>query len=195
MRFKQIESVLQTKNRSEPAKNWFSVALRPTQGKPFSIAIDRDLCLAEFSRKNKQKREKHLKRWLHCLFDSEYIKTSVFAHCLKSVDKLTLTIFFSPANFHSVLQKNSVCLTNVRQHFRRFPVHCIYILLSIGSCSGADHIQRSDLNSSRDAADTTRRKSVPISNCSWKEGVGMCSICNSFLEEFGWSSGVAVTDL
>ena len=27
MRFMQIESVLQTKNRSEPAKNWFSVAL------------------------------------------------------------------------------------------------------------------------------------------------------------------------
>ena len=26
MRFKQIESVLQTKNRSEPAKNRFSVA-------------------------------------------------------------------------------------------------------------------------------------------------------------------------
>ena len=31
MRFMQIESVLQTKNRSEPAKNRFSVALRPTQ--------------------------------------------------------------------------------------------------------------------------------------------------------------------
>ena len=30
MRFMQIESVLQTKNRSEPAKNRFSVALRPT---------------------------------------------------------------------------------------------------------------------------------------------------------------------
>ena len=28
MHFMQIESVLQTKNRSEPAKNWFSVALR-----------------------------------------------------------------------------------------------------------------------------------------------------------------------
>ena len=27
MRFVQIESVLQSKNRSEPAKNWFSVAL------------------------------------------------------------------------------------------------------------------------------------------------------------------------
>ena len=27
MRFMQIESVLQTKNRTEPAKNWFSVAL------------------------------------------------------------------------------------------------------------------------------------------------------------------------
>ena len=27
MRFMQIESVLQTKNRSEPAKNWFSAAL------------------------------------------------------------------------------------------------------------------------------------------------------------------------
>ena len=27
MRFMQIELVLQTKNRSEPAKNWFSVAL------------------------------------------------------------------------------------------------------------------------------------------------------------------------
>ena len=27
MRFMQIESVLQTKNRSEPAKNWFFVAL------------------------------------------------------------------------------------------------------------------------------------------------------------------------
>ena len=27
MRFMQIESVLQTKNRSELAKNWFSVAL------------------------------------------------------------------------------------------------------------------------------------------------------------------------
>ena len=27
MRFLQIESVLQTKNRSEQAKNWFSVAL------------------------------------------------------------------------------------------------------------------------------------------------------------------------
>ena len=27
MRLMQIESVLQTKNRSEPAKNWFSVAL------------------------------------------------------------------------------------------------------------------------------------------------------------------------
>ena len=31
MRFKQIESVLQTKNRSEPAKNWFSVALMQTE--------------------------------------------------------------------------------------------------------------------------------------------------------------------
>ena len=30
MRFMQIESVLQTKNRSEPAKNRFSVALPPT---------------------------------------------------------------------------------------------------------------------------------------------------------------------
>ena len=30
MRFMQIESVLQTKNRSEPAKNRFSVALLPT---------------------------------------------------------------------------------------------------------------------------------------------------------------------
>ena len=29
MRFMQIESVLQTKNRSEPAKNRFSVALLP----------------------------------------------------------------------------------------------------------------------------------------------------------------------
>ena len=29
MRFMQIESVLQTKNRSEPAKNLFSVALVP----------------------------------------------------------------------------------------------------------------------------------------------------------------------
>ena len=29
MRFMQIESVLQTKNRSEPEKNRFSVALRP----------------------------------------------------------------------------------------------------------------------------------------------------------------------
>ena len=27
MRFMQIESVLQTKNWSEPAKNWFSVTL------------------------------------------------------------------------------------------------------------------------------------------------------------------------
>ena len=31
MRFMQIESVLQTKNRSEPAKNRFSVALLKTQ--------------------------------------------------------------------------------------------------------------------------------------------------------------------
>ena len=30
MRFMQIESVLQTINRSEPAKNWFSVALVET---------------------------------------------------------------------------------------------------------------------------------------------------------------------
>ena len=30
MRFMQIESVLQTKNLSEPAKNRFSVALLPT---------------------------------------------------------------------------------------------------------------------------------------------------------------------
>ena len=30
MRFMQIELVLQTKNRSEPAKNWFSVALLMT---------------------------------------------------------------------------------------------------------------------------------------------------------------------
>ena len=27
MRFMQIELILQTKNQSEPAKNWFSVAL------------------------------------------------------------------------------------------------------------------------------------------------------------------------
>ena len=30
MHFMQIESVLQTKNRSEPAKNRFSVALEPS---------------------------------------------------------------------------------------------------------------------------------------------------------------------
>ena len=31
MRFMQIESVLQTKNWSEPAKNRFSVALEPSE--------------------------------------------------------------------------------------------------------------------------------------------------------------------
>ena len=35
MRFIQIESVLQTKNRSEPAKNRFSVALGRKAGKFF----------------------------------------------------------------------------------------------------------------------------------------------------------------
>ena len=54
--------------------------IRPNQRKPFCIASDRGL--TEPSRKQKQKkdREKHLKRRYHFLFDSEDIKTSVFAY-------------------------------------------------------------------------------------------------------------------
>ena len=37
MRFMQIESVLQTINRSEPAKNRFSVALVPTRGSTVQV--------------------------------------------------------------------------------------------------------------------------------------------------------------
>ena len=40
MRFMQIESVLQTKNRSEPAKNQFSVALLT-----ISIKLTENVCL------------------------------------------------------------------------------------------------------------------------------------------------------
>ena len=65
--------------------------IRPNQRKPFCIAIDRDLGLTEFSRKKKQKEiERNI--WngdfvLIFLFDSEYIKTSVFANWwLKYVD-------------------------------------------------------------------------------------------------------------
>ena len=40
MRFMQIESVLQTINRSEPAKNRFSVALMSNKRKLFSIMFN-----------------------------------------------------------------------------------------------------------------------------------------------------------
>ena len=39
-----------------------------------------------------------------------------------------------------------------------------------------------------------RWKSVPAAHRSWKERVGICSICSSFLKTFGWSFGTAVAD-
>ena len=80
-----------------------------------------------FVKKETKDREKRLKQWFrfHFLFDSEYIKISVVAKWwLKSVDKPppTRIFFFCPANFHFVLQIKCVCLTNIRQRFRRFRV-------------------------------------------------------------------------